>query len=602
MCVKDYGYFILSNGSVPQPNHASGGAIIQINGTGLLNSGSSVAMVSVWIGEIPCNNVNMIGADGGMESIECTVEDFESGYYFVDVHNDRGLAAVHDVDSPGFGPHRNASEQPRQDSPYTVFFLAASVDSISPSNGSLNGGTAVTITGSGFTHFPSHAEVSLGNCLCSITASSLSTIACLTTHCGDVDISTLSDVPVSVEVRINGFPASSSVTFQYSVTRTPVIDSIVSENSDVTEGDNITIIGERLEGDNVAVKLHNLADESIVGDCEVHFQNDSVIVCTVPALSAGDYQTVVRIPTTGYSLERSDGSAGFNYGLALEGFEPAMSGNGGGVTLTISGSGFPQSEGSNNLAVSICETPCTVTTSSFASVTCIVGARATTDPTANDAECPVVVSVNGVSETSTDLFTYNGTLTPYISDLSPTFGGTAGGTFVTVSGWGFWPPDVTSSGSLANGDITVTIDGVPCVLSGTSAQDSLTCRTSRHRTSLQARVVVLVRGRGTALDLNDKGFFDYVDKWSSPYTWGGQPPPLEGETVYIRSGETIFLDTDTPVLNLILIEGSLIFEDNQNIHLQAKYIFINTGKLQVSLFIDSVILKIDIFCDVTMCP
>lgn len=49
--------------------------------------------------------------------------------------------------------------------------------------------------------------------------------------------------------------------------------------------------------------------------------------------------------------------------------------------------------------------------------------------------------------------------------------------------------------------------------------------------------------------------FTYIDFWSSPWTWGGDSIPVEGELVVIREGHTVLLDVDTPILNTLLIDG-----------------------------------------------
>ena len=51
--------------------------------------------------------------------------------------------------------------------------------------------------------------------------------------------------------------------------------------------------------------------------------------------------------------------------------------------------------------------------------------------------CDVVVTVNGLSKTSSSSYTYDGGLTPTISGVSPPRGGTGGGTTLTISGSGF---------------------------------------------------------------------------------------------------------------------------------------------------------------------
>ena len=48
-----------------------------------------------------------------------------------------------------------------------------------------------------------------------------------------------------------------------------------------------------------------------------------------------------------------------------------------------------------------------------------------------------MVSINGLSETLAGSYQYDAALTPLITGVSPTRGGTGGGTTLTVSGSGF---------------------------------------------------------------------------------------------------------------------------------------------------------------------
>ena len=77
--------------------------------------------------------------------------------------------------------------------------------------------------------------------------------------------------------------------------------------------------------------------------------------------------------------------------------------------------------------------------------------------------------------------------------------------------------------------------------------------------------------------------FQYIDLWSSQWTWGGVHPPEEGTIVVIDNGKTVYFDTTTPVLKAIIIDNaSLIFDDLQDVALNAEYIVIvNGGRFQV---------------------
>jgi len=54
--------------------------------------------------------------------------------------------------------------------------------------------------------------------------------------------------------------------------------------------------------------------------------------------------------------------------------------------------------------------------------------------------------------------------------------------------------------------------------------------------------------------------FRYASLYSNPITWGGDAPPLEGESISIPKGQHLLIDIDeSPKLNAIIVEGSLIF-------------------------------------------
>lgn len=38
--------------------------------------------------------------------------------------------------------------------------------------------------------------------------------------------------------------------------------------------------------------------------------------------------------------------------------------------------------------------------------------------------------------------------------------------------------------------------------------------------------------------------FRYVSVWSNPETWGGDAPPLEGESISIPAGQHLLVDID----------------------------------------------------------
>lgn len=522
----------------------------------------------------------MVVSTNVIEVLSCTVRHYEAGYHFVDVMNDKGLAAV--FPSPLTpGPHRNSSEPQDMDSSYPYFSLRPTVTDVSPETGSIAGGTLVTIVGSGFSPVADRMNVLLGDRSCTIRSSTYSVITCVSS--GGVGEGG------EVVVTVNEYEAQSTAQFTFSSAATPTISSIIPQ-TDIAGGDDIVISGTNFGSvpSSVSVLILSSIEEwqydSMESPCNVSAVVDTSITCSLPVKPAGSYAVAVHVAGLGLA----ESSFTVQYALTFDSFSPIQAGNGGGIEIVITGTGFPETSNidteSDDTALSVwfCSTKCGISSSSLTQLVCILDAPSVDD--ANTVCGNVQVSYNRMTASATDTFQFSSELTPQITDISPLIGGTAGGTIVTILGSKFYPPEATE---VTEDDIIVTIDGAICEWVGQNLppNDSfIQCRTSDHKTTLLAEVKVFIRDRGFALPStpDTKIQYQYIDRWSSQYTWGGEGLPKEGDSVVIQQGQIIFLDIDTPVLNLVLVEGELVFEDKQDLHLQAKYIFINTGKLQVS--------------------
>ena len=67
--------------------------------------------------------------------------------------------------------------------------------------------------------------------------------------------------------------------------------------------------------------------------------------------------------------------------------------------------------------------------------------------------------------------------------------------------------------------------------------------------------------------------YEYIDLWSRSTTWGGGPPPVEGDSVWIQPGQRILYDVSSPRLYMLIIQGEFIF-DRTDLTLDANYIFV----------------------------
>ena len=547
-----------------------------IRGRGLVDSsavsGSHINDVSVWLGGVvPCTMVTYQKTLRSVQQLACTVGMGESGYYHVDVHvKGKGFATVNSMQ---FGPIRNSSFSVNNLSPYPHVFVTAMVTSIIPSMGSLAGGTKITIHGNGFSNIATRNSVIIGGIPCIIASSQYSQITCIT---GSSD----QQRSVTLSVTINSYTITTSVTYFYANIVTPMITDISVANSNTTQGgDWLVITGNQFTNNQSLVSVMIMSDE--VSYCNVTSVSNSTINCTLPHLPAGEYQLIVHITGMGNALPSSSTVSTVTYTATIGRFVPNMVGFGGGIIISLYGNGFPLNK-DNSVTVTMCGVSCDLIATNLTNIECQLGQLPVTHSSMTIVSCDLTMSYpTGSSVIANDPFIFNNTLTPQLTSITPSSGGTAGGTMVTITGNNFFPPGISSSSSLSTNDIIVTIDTAQCMWHGitTPSNTQITCRSSEHRTVIGAVVNVVIRRREA--EISHDVSFDYADYWSSPYTWGGAAPPSDGESVHIKMGQTVILDSDTAVLNLVVIEGSLIFEDAQDLHLQAKYIFINNGRLQV---------------------
>lgn len=69
-------------------------------------------------------------------------------------------------------------------------------------------------------------------------------------------------------------------------------------------------------------------------------------------------------------------------------------------------------------------------------------------------------------------------------------------------------------------------------------------------------------------------------RWSDPSTWGGTLPPA-GSTIVIPAGRSIVLDTVTPPLKGLTIEGTLVASHDADVGITAEYVYLKGGRLQI---------------------
>ena len=425
----------------------------------------------------------------------------------------------------------------------------AQLTTVSPSEGSVAGGTLLTLSGRGFSSESSEVSVSIGGSVCTVLTASYSTLTCATSP-GTEGTHTVLVTSHGVQ-----FPTQS---YTYSMAATPLVASIFPTSGQA--GLMVTLSGSNLQG-----SLSSSPSVQIGGaECSVNqtASNSSSIMCELSNNLAGEHNIAVNVDGLGTGMSGTT----FNYDLQLSSFFPTTGSFAGMSALVVEGLGFNPT----SIAISVCNEPCDLTTSagSLSELQCHL-------PTMSSAEsqlnCTVQVESQGLMQAFPNMFMYDDALTPVVRAINRTRGGTQGGSRILIYGQGF------------SGTVNVSIAGVECtVLQFNSAV--IVCETRASGRTIRAQVMVFVEGMGFARSENI--LFWYVDLWSSRFTWGGQDPPQEGDFVVVPRGQTLVLDTVTPVLAYLLVQGGeLVFDseaaDNQvELHTQGMLIT-GGGRLEV---------------------
>ncbi|OWF48084.1 Fibrocystin-L [Mizuhopecten yessoensis] len=428
--------------------------------------------------------------------------------------------------------------------PVTVASIA-SVQNISPDKGSKYGGTDITVTGNGF---HSDVTIDIDGTPCLVLHRTVSSVVCTT------EVHAIGNAVLTI--RSDGHPYPEQA-FTYSEDASPRIITVYPSSG--TSGENITI-----SGYNLGTILNHTSVFVGETNCEITAVNETEINCTVGENRAGKYNICVNV----HGLGNSNADATFTFSMSVKDITPRSGSVGGDQTVTILGTGFD-----DNMMVTICDRICNIsernTTESMQYV-----CHTPSLPDSSLKNCSVHVTVNNVTETLADAYTYDPVLTPVIDDVTPKRGGTQGGTRITISGSNFGLTEDTTFGCTSS----VTIAGTLCnITSWTNTR--VVCVTEAHSRSERAAVRLETGCNGKAKENNAR--FHFVDVWSSVYTWGGQALglPKAGDIVVIQKGQTILFDTNTPVLKMLVIQGGELVFDEANVELQAENILITDGGL-----------------------
>ena len=309
------------------------------------------------------------------------------------------------------------------------------VTGIAPSSGPTRGGIIVTITGTGFT---GTTNVAFG------TVAAVSYIVV-----SDSEISALLPAEAASVQNIivttaggTSKPLATVDQFTYKAP-VPVVTGIAPSSGTTAGGTTVTITG---TGFTWATKV----TFGTVVAISYTVVSDTEISAVSPAKAAGVQNIIVT--TAGGTSQPVVAVDQFTYRArvpVVTGIAPSSGTTAGGITVTITGTGFT---GATRVAFGgVAATRYTVV--SDTEITAVSPTRAASTPyifvtTAGGTSKPVV---------AVDQFTYNA-LVPVVTGIAPSSGTTAGGTTITITGTGFIGVTKVAFGTVAAVRYTVVSD------------------------------------------------------------------------------------------------------------------------------------------------
>lgn len=241
------------------------------------------------------------------------------------------------------------------------------VTSVTPAEGSIAGGTILTLRGVGFATADetmlvreltrdvrapmlSVALVAAGDCSvpCAIATSNFTTVVCTVARALFPCVSRVGrngTVSANVSVTMNGYAVPCQGAEDTCVFTTPAV------------ADSPRLLS--LDATDALVVVHGVHLQSTprvylgLEECSITSANASVIVCVPPVLPAGKYPVQVSFDSFGWAAQPMDVSAHLVYesSLAVTSLHPRLSSVGGGRLVTMRGRGFATQRRENTVRV-----------------------------------------------------------------------------------------------------------------------------------------------------------------------------------------------------------------------------------------------------------
>ena len=361
------------------------------------------------------------------------------------------------------------------------FGLFPEVTTVTPTSGSVGGGTYISIAGSGFSSESGFTNivVVIGNDVCQTVSVNYTNIVCLTLAVSSTDILTYSvDVYVQTQSGYISVVYQNEHLFTYNLSISPVIYTVSPESLDGTPTDI------HIKGNNFGVNSNNVQVTIDEHHCFVSFSNESYISCLLVNIYQGDNDLIIYVKGVGKTV-KSSAVQGI---LTSTTISPQQGSIYGGTRLTITGNGFF----ADHTSINIGGQPCDIESINISTMVC----TSSYNGFEHNQNVNIRVNTNSRSDLVNNLnFEYSLDSTPLITTVLPNNGTV--GDVITINGTGFLKQSDTST-------VRVSIGRSFCTVIN-ATDTNIQCQLTPHNSGKYS-VSVYVNGKGNS---NNNVVFTY---------------------------------------------------------------------------------------------
>ncbi len=376
--------------------------------------------------------------------------------------------------------------------------------SVAPATGSIAGGTAVTLTGTGFTGVT--GVTFDGVAATAVSVASSTTLTC-TTPAGTAGTA-------SVLVAAAGGTNAANTRYTYVTAPAPTVNSVAPTSGSTLGGTLLTVTGTGFTGA-TSVTVGGAAATGVT------VVNATTLTCNTPVGTAG--AASVRVTTPGGINAPNTLYTYVVPAPLVASISPSTGSTAGGTQVTLTGTALTGATGVTFQGMAATN----VTVVSPTSITCTV-------PAGSAGTASVIVTTLGGSNAANTLYTYT-LLAPTVASVAPASGPTTGGTNVTITGTGF------------TGVTGVTFDGATATNVSVVNGTTITCTTPAGTAGTAGTASVLVTAGGGTNAANTR--FAYI---AVPLIG------ITGNTLAIANGDTTPSSSDGTDFDPILVRGDTI--------------------------------------------